>query len=84
MIDNNYDPYAILEDLQNQFQRMAFHQQQMSAAIQSITATQIRQQQQIENLGNMFNLLNTKVDIVQDELQARIKAHITAKPADNQ
>ena len=45
MFDSNYDPYAILEDLQNQFQKMAFHQQQMSAAIQQITATQIRQQQ---------------------------------------
>jgi hypothetical protein len=84
MLDPNYNPYDILEDLQNQFQRMAFHQQQMSAAIQSITATQIRQQQQIENLGNMFNLLNSKIDIVHAELQAQIKAYIPPNPADKQ
>ena len=76
MLDNNYDPYAILEDLQNQFQRMAFHQQQMSRAIQEITATQIRQQKQIENLGNMFNLLNGKADIIHADLQSQIKAYI--------
>jgi hypothetical protein len=55
---------------------MAFHQQQMSAAIQAITATQIRQQEQIEKLGNLFNLLNTKIDLVQSDLQAQIKAYI--------
>jgi hypothetical protein len=75
MFNQNYDPYAILEDLQNQFQRMAFHQQQMSAAIQAITATQIRQQQQIESLGNLNQLLNNKIDIVQHELKEQIKAH---------
>jgi hypothetical protein len=76
MFNKNYDPYAIIEDLQNQFQRIAFHQQQMSAAIQAITATQIRQQEQIEKLGNLFNLLNTKIDLVQSDLQAQIKAYI--------
>jgi hypothetical protein len=84
MFDKNYDPYAILEDLQNQFQRMAFHQQQMSAAIQSITATQIRQQQQIEKLGNMFNLLNGKADIIHSDLQAQIKAYIPPAPSSSQ
>ena len=84
MIDSNYDPYAILEDLQNQFQRMAFHQQQMSRAIQEITATQIRQQKQIENLGNLFNLINGKADMIHADLQSQIKAYIPARPADNQ
>ena len=77
MIDPNFDPLAILEDLQNQFQSMAFHQQQMSAAIQAITATQIRQQKQIDSLGNLHNLVNGKIDLIHEELQAQIKAHIT-------
>lgn len=76
MMNHHYDPYAVLEDLQNQFQRMAFHQQQMARAIQEITATQIRQQKQIENLGNLFNLVNTKIDIINSDLQAQIKAYI--------
>ena len=84
MLDPNYDPYAILEDLRNQFQRMAFHQQQMSAAIQSITATQIRQQQQIESLGNLINLVSSKVDIIHSDLQSQIKAHIPPPPSSSQ
>lgn len=84
MFDKNYDPYAILEDLQNQFQRMAFHQQQMSAVIQQLTATQIRQQQQIESLGNLNKLLNDKVDIVQQELKEQIRAHNHPQKTDSQ
>jgi hypothetical protein len=84
MLDPNYDPYAILEDLRNQFQRMAFHQQQMSAAIQSITATQIRQQEQIDKLGNLINLVNGKADIIHADLQAQIKAYIPPAPSSSQ
>jgi len=84
MLDPNYDPYAILEDLRNQFQRMAFHQQQMSAAIQSITATQIRQQEQIEKLGNLINLVNGKADIIHADLQSQIKAYIPPAPSSSQ
>jgi hypothetical protein len=84
MLDPNYDPYAILEDLRNQFQRMAFHQQQMSAAIQSITATQIRQQEQIDKLGNLINLVNGKADIIHADLQSQIKAYIPPAPSSSQ
>lgn len=84
MLDPNYDPYAILEDLRNQFQRMAFHQQQMARAIQEITATQIRQQEQIEKIGNLFNLVNSKADIIHADLQSQIKAYIPPGPADKQ
>ena len=84
MFDPNYDPYAIIEDLQNQFQRMAFHQQQMARVIQELTATQIRQQQQIESLGNLNKLLNDKIDIVQNELKQQIRAHNHPQIVDKQ
>lgn len=84
MMDHNYDPYAVLEDLQNQFQRIAFHQQQMSAVIQQITATQIRQQQQIESLGNLTKLLDNKINIVQADLVQQIKLHNQPKSTDKQ
>lgn len=76
MMDHNFDPYAVLEDLANQLQRIAFHQQKMSEAIQGLTVQNIKLQQQIEKLAQMDTLINTKVDLSHADLQAQIKGYI--------
>jgi hypothetical protein len=72
MFDKNFDPFAILEDLQNQLHHMAINQQHMAQNAQHLQQTVMRQADQINHLIHLNTLANQKTDLVKQDLERRI------------
>lgn len=72
MISPDFDPLAILDDLQVQLHHLAVNQQGIAQNLQHLHQYVTKLQAQIDGLTNLAALTNQKIDIVKGEIELRL------------
>jgi hypothetical protein len=78
MFDPEFNPYDLIERLQEQINQILVDQQQLAKNCHYLYTTLVQHQKQLQTLTNLDNLFNQKLDLIRTDLTQRIDA-ITAQ-----
>lgn len=83
MFDPQFNPYDLIEDLQQQINQILVDQQQLAKNCHYLYNTLVQHQKQLQTLTNLDSLFNHKLDLIREDLELRIKAITPQVPAES-
>jgi hypothetical protein len=77
MLNPDFDPLAILESMQEQLNQLLVDQQQLAKNCNYLYQTLVSHQKQLQALASLDKLVNTRLDLIKQELEERIEGFKT-------
>lgn len=73
MLNPDFDPLAIMENLQEQINQLLVDQQQLAKNCHYLYQTLISHQKQLQSLTSLDQLFNHKLELIREDLELRIE-----------